>query len=612
MTDSYLQLRRLAFSGPNDQSKLDFAPGVNVICGASDTGKSFLAESIDFMLGGSSLREIPGRAKFGDIELELAVSNGENWRFNRATSGGDFILVDLNKPVGQGSVKLKQSHGHDRIDNLSGFLLDKIGLLGKRILKSSKKGTTQSLSFRNLAGLVIVQEGEIQQTGSPFWGGQFTLKTAELAAIKLLLTGIDDSNVIAANTSETDNSKQIALIDELLSDLVTEISDVGEEESELIEQLSRLESSIVLQRESLGAVQKELDSLLTARREIFEQRQKLEDRLNEIEEHLTRFDLLCEHYEVDIARLKAIQESGSMFAHVKQTSCPLCGAPPKAQHVVDKCAGDIVTIVQAASAEIKKIARLKAELADTVVELQNEALILNDSLGTIITKYNHLDTEIQGSVAPHVGDGRTVFSVLVEKRAGVQRCVELYARKSVLEERKLAFLQEDEEIGELHHQIVTGVPVAIAHSFSKKLSVILKAWNFPGDCLVHFDNTLTDFVIDGKPRGSRGKGLRAITHAAVTIGLLEYCQEHGLPHPGFVVLDSPLLAYFKPEGDDGLALKGTDLKERFYNYLVEHHGTESQVIIIENQHPPSGLEGKLAMTVFTGNPNEGRFGLLGV
>jgi hypothetical protein len=117
-------------------------------------------------------------------------------------------------------------------------------------------------------------------------------------------------------------------------------------------------------------------------------------------------------------------------------------------------------------------------------------------------------------------------------------------------------------------------------------------------------------VIDGKPRGSRGKGLRAITHAAVTMALLEYCQENGLSHPGFVVLDSPLLAYFKPEGDDDLELKGTDLKERFYKYLVDHHAKDSQVIIIENQHPPESMVGQFAMTVFTGNPNDGRFGLL--
>jgi hypothetical protein len=91
---------------------------------------------------------------------------------------------------------------------------------------------------------------------------------------------------------------------------------------------------------------------------------------------------------------------------------------------------------------------------------------------------------------------------------------------------------------------------------------------------------------------------------------LEFCQEKSLPHPGFVILDSPLLAYFKPEGDDDLELQGTDLKERFYQYLIQHHGSDSQVIIIENQHPPSSVENDLAITVFTRNPSEGRFGLL--
>lgn len=49
-----------------------------------------------------------------------------------------------------------------------------------------------------------------------------------------------------------------------------------------------------------------------------------------------------------------------------------------------------------------------------------------------------------------------------------------------------------------------------------------------------FDKVASDFVIDGKPRGSRGKGLRAITHAAVSVALLEFCQEEELPHPGFL------------------------------------------------------------------------------
>ena len=178
-----------------------------------------------------------------------------------------------------------------------------------------------------------------------------------------------------------------------------------------------------------------------------------------------------------------------------------------------------------------------------------------------------------------------------------------------MEERKQELLLDVDQPSD-KHQVAFGIPDSVSHTLSLRIEKILRAWNFPGDCRVHFDKLASDFVIDGKPRGSRGKGLRAITHAAVTLGLLEYCQENALPHPGFVVLDSPLLAYFKPEGDEELALQGTDLKERFYDYLVQHHGQNSQVIIIENQHPPLGVQRCLSMTVFTQNPSDGRVGLL--
>jgi hypothetical protein len=72
------------------------------------------------------------------------------------------------------------------------------------------------------------------------------------------------------------------------------------------------------------------------------------------------------------------------------------------------------------------------------------------------------------------------------------------------------------------------------------------------------------------------------------------------------MLDSPLLAYWKPEGP-GDSLEGSDLKERFYEYLADG-SARGQVIIIENEHPPLGVA-KAATTVFTRNPNDGRYGL---
>jgi AAA domain-containing protein len=608
MTDNYLQLRKITFSGPSKEASVVFAAGVNVICGASDTGKSFLAESIDFMLGGSSLKEIPERQSYGEMALEMTDNSGEHWLLQRATSGGDFHLKTLGTDQSE-PVVLKRTHAHDRTDTLSGFLIDKIGLLGKRILKSSSKGTTQSLSFRNLARLIIVQEGEIQQSRSPFWGGQFISKTSEIATVKLLLTGVDDSDVVSAVTPlEPDNSKQIALIDEWLADLQTEIEDSVSEE-ELSEQLGRIAASVDAQQLALKVVQRQLDERLTARREAFNQRNNIEGRIEEISELLARFSLLREHYQVDTERLTAIQESGSLFEHLEPVSCPLCGAPAREQHIDDACEGDVESIIIAASAEIIKIDRLGRELAETVSELESEAAELANQLRVTRDQYDKLDEEIRETVTPQVGDARSAYSTLIEERSEVKKALTLFDRVKRLEERKQAFIEDEEEPGS-KQSIAAGIPESAAHALSLKVASILKAWNFPGECHVHYDKQASDFVIDGKPRASRGKGLRAISHAAVNIALLEYCQEFSLPHPGFVVLDSPLLAYFKPEGDEDLALQGSDLKERFYEYLIQHHGQESQVIVVENQHPPLSVEGRLSKTVFTGNPSEGRFGLL--
>lgn len=610
MSDSYLQLRSIRFRGPKAEAELEFHSGINVICGASDTGKSFLADSIDFVLGGSALKEIPERAKYDQLDLSLAATGHEDFKLKRSMSGGNFQLFDLNEGDNLEPKTLKEKHAHDKADNLSGYLLEKIGLLGKRIIKSKAKGTTQSLSFRNLARLVIVQEGEIQHAGSPFWSGQYTTKTSEIATVKLLLTGIDDSSVVPDADQSPDNSRQIALIDELLSDIQTEIEDLGEDREELEEQLERLEGSIETRREELSASQNTLDELVGKRKKLFEEKLEASERLDEISDLLSRFRLLSEHYDVDLKRLTAIQESGSMFAHVEQVACPLCGADPDAQHLDETCDGDVDAVVAAAKAEIKKIQRLQAELQTTAADLTAESEGISMYLKDVETEHDALSKEIQESVGPDVTEVRASFSALVEERSSAQRATDLYVRYDKLVAKKTSLLGDDDNPQTTGSGVTTGIPESIAHAFSSAVSEILKAWSFPGECHVYYDKDSSDFVIDGKPRSSRGKGLRAITHAAVNIALLEYCQSNGLSHPGFVVLDSPLLAYFKPEGDEEIALRGTDLKERFYDYLIEHHGQDSQVIIIENQHPPERIEDQVTLTVFTGNPSTGRFGLL--
>jgi hypothetical protein len=185
----------------------------------------------------------------------------------------------------------------------------------------------------------------------------------------------------------------------------------------------------------------------------------------------------------------------------------------------------------------------------------------------------------------------------------------MFARVDHLESQKDEFVKESVGV-EPTERTRTDLSKSIQAALSEVVERILRAWHFPGADRVYFDENALDFVIDGKPRGSRGKGLRAITHAAVSIGLMELCREKSLPHPGFVVLDSPLLAYWAPEGKED-DLRGSDLKDKFYDYLIENH-KDSQVIIIENEHPAERFVKDISLTVFTKNPAQGRYGLFNV
>jgi chromosome segregation ATPase len=222
--------------------------------------------------------------------------------------------------------------------------------------------------------------------------------------VKLLLTGVDDSNVVSASAEpEVDNASQIAFIDELIADLGHEISDAGHDENELSSQLEKLEESIGVGRERLEMVQRKLDERVSARRQVFEEREAIEGRLSEIGELLARFALLKEHYQVDLERLTAIRESGSMFAYVEAVACPLCGAAPNDQHVDETC-DDVESIVQAATAEMGKIERLVVELNGTVGELETEREELSGQHSTKAQEFEQLELEIRETVSPEVSE----------------------------------------------------------------------------------------------------------------------------------------------------------------------------------------------------------------
>ena len=610
---SSILLRHLAYFGPRKiPATLSFEPGLNVICGSSETGKSFIIESLDFMLGQKEpVRDIPERDGYDRIRLAIESVGWPPLTLDRSIEGGHFHAYDellFENSSGSEPRTLREQHSAARQDSLSYVLLKRIGLTEKK-LRRNTAGATRSLSFRDLARLCVVTEGEIQGRGSPFLSGQYVTATAEYAVFKLMLTGTDDSALVAVKgitVRRDQETGKIELLDQMIEDLQIEIDEEGAEEEDVKDQITRLDKTINNQNKALSDVQKVLDAILDRRGKLAKEIQNRKARLIEIGELVERFKLLDSHYQNDLKRLEAIHESGSLFVHLEQKPCPLCGALPEDQHHDSSCEGNTESVVKAADVEMTKTIQLRRGLNDTVSALGAEREVLEKSLAKFVEEYSSCEQELNEIVTPKISTERDSYNNLVSKRAEVKLTLEKINRL-----KKLMSQRADLEDGAFDSNggittTKTQISKNILNEFAQTVESILNEWHFPYAERVFFDETKRDFQIAGKERGSTGKGLRAITHAATKIGLMIFCREHDLPHPGFIVLDSPLLAYWKPEGKDD-DLRGTDLKEMFYRYLLALN-KNNQIIIVENEHPPDFIFDESNVAVFTKNLNHGRYG----
>src|SRR5688572_12964033 len=158
MTSATLQITRLTYLGPNKPAiHVDLKAGLNIICGSSETGKSFIVDTIDFMLGGNSeLRQLPERTGYDRAVMQITFSNDQKFTFQRSLEGGAFLWrAGHHNELEKTDETLKPTHNSDRDDNLSQRILTLLGWSGHRVRKDAQAATV-SFTVRHLAYLSIV------------------------------------------------------------------------------------------------------------------------------------------------------------------------------------------------------------------------------------------------------------------------------------------------------------------------------------------------------------------------------------------------------------------------------------------------------------------------
>jgi DNA repair exonuclease SbcCD ATPase subunit len=183
-------------------------------------------------------------------------------------------------------------------------------------------------------------------------------ETPNFATFKLLLTGVDDSALVPnkpKGPEEQSRDAQLELLDQLIDEHRARLAELTKDPDELEDQLRRLEGTLSQHSEQLASTETQYRGLMDRRRELRKKLEEGRDRRSEIYGLLERFTLLDRHYVSDMARLKGIEEGGTLFQVLGQSSCPLCGASAMHHNRDADCDGNIEAVVAAARSETAKI-----------------------------------------------------------------------------------------------------------------------------------------------------------------------------------------------------------------------------------------------------------------
>jgi hypothetical protein len=215
-----MQLRFLLVTGPNSPpASVEFGPGLNVIYGGSNTGKTHILRLIDYVLGAKNPPEaIVEQAGYDFAHVGVVLDDGSEKTFVRALQGGNVKVLDGLTRIRPGQNDgVSVSAQHSAQNSLSRLLLAAVGAANARV-RTDASGKTRDLSFRDLERHSLVGETKIQDVSSPVLSGQFVTKTSETSVFKYMLTGVDDSALDAAKTSADLPMRQAAQLELVLSD----------------------------------------------------------------------------------------------------------------------------------------------------------------------------------------------------------------------------------------------------------------------------------------------------------------------------------------------------------------------------------------------------------
>lgn len=496
-----------------------------------------------------------------------------------------------------------------RTDTLSHVMLSTFGMEKMQVMRPATKGGSRNVSFRDIANFTFIEEERIIAKKTPVYPSmQRDAVTPELSMLSLLISGRDFSGMIKLPDMKVEKATwkgKNELYEQLIVELKKEVGDNPPSQKDITDRVAAADVRIVEVTTKIEESNKIIADLMKTRKTAWEGAHQARSRLAVVEQLKDRFEQLHKHYKSDMQRLEFISEGDFFLAQLGKPHCPFCGEPLE-EHSATQLQEEAAkgSIQEAATEEAKKIAANVRDLEKTLAALRGE----EGQLGTQVTKrqeeINNAEKTIRQELEPRIGADKKELAELAETRGRLLSMQGAIERLAMLTARHQALGKEPKKAKGTSAAATAKPDAASLRLLSNEIAAILKDWRYMKTGVAEFDKEM-DLVVAGEPRTNQGKGIRAVLHAAFTVGLMSHCLKQMLRHSGVVMLDSPLTSYKEKDKYE----VEEDIQIGFFDSLLKLPG-DQQVIVFENKEPPAAVLPRLRHTHFSGTPGVNRAGFI--
>ena len=569
-------------------SVVNFTNGLNIICGVSDAGKTYILKCIKFAFGGDKPFETKVTG-YSTIKLLLITDKEKKVEITRIIGEKTAKVRSESPSIRSGAYDINpnssQKGKRNRNPLLNELFLSLIGIDGEPEVVFNKYFVRKRFTWKTILQLFYLTEKDVIEQESPLMPKQHINRVYMHSSLLYLLTG---NNYADEKTRETE---KVAKIRKNAVDLFAkdELNRLREQETRLQETLKNcsninLERELQIKRDKLIELEKKIsvarekckkisETIATAQREIYEKKVLLESLKN-----------LESQYKADIKRLNFIVEgiqksNGSQ----KEQECPICKT-----RIVNSLDEDYL---DSARAELMRIISLLKGLLATENDVDNE-----------IVEINNFITDKKVDLSKEQQFIQTAYSEYARKReANINEILNFIKCKE-----QLAWLQEnigalsktlkeyatkiDDNDTELEFHPYKLYPDEFEKNMDAYAMEVLKECNYEGLQSVRFDKKSLDLWINGyEKKHTHGKGHWAFINTCLMLVLRKYFETKAVYNPGLLLIDTPLLGLDQGEPDD----MPSSMKNGLFKYLINHRN-EGQVIVIENSNALPKLNYNLA------------------